>query len=120
MVGTLVSYDVTGSSDCLRGRKFLESCFVVASARSGDSLGDAVPEASKDEVAGGREVRVEVDRGDDRFERVGEDRLFRTTSGGVFTFAQQQMGSQPDFLGDFGEDACVDQTGADLRQLPFR
>ena len=48
-------------------------------------------QAAQHELARRRETGVEVHRGDDRFERVGEDRLLGAAAGRVLALAEQQV-----------------------------
>ena len=119
VVGTLVADDVAGPPDRPGGRELLEPGLVVAAARPGDGLGDALAQAPQHEVARDRETTVEVHRGDDRFEGVGEDRLLGAPARRVLALAQEQVRAEIDLLRDLREHPRVHDAGADLRELPF-
>ena len=76
-------------------------------------------QAAQHEVAGGRETAVEVHGGDDRLERVGEDRLLGPPARRVLALAEQQVRAEVELLRDLGEHARVHDAGAHLRQLAF-
>ena len=73
----------------------------------------------KHEVARDREALIEIHGGDDRFERVGEDRLLGAAAGRVFALAEQQVRAEIELERDLGEHARVHDAGAHLRELAF-
>src|SRR5450755_3159481 len=89
MVGPLVTDEIAGPTKSSLCRELLQARLVVAPTRPGRGLADAIVEQIEDEAARGVETTVEVDGGDQCFERVGEDRLLRATTARVFTLAEQ-------------------------------
>ncbi len=76
-------------------------------------------EAAQHEVAGGGETAVEVDGRDERFERVGEDRLLRATARPSSPLPSSRYSPSPISWRDLGEHACIDHAGAHLGELTF-
>src|ERR1700722_1038422 len=119
VIRALVADHITGTPDRLRCGQLLETRLVVAAAGARDGFGDPLAQTAKHEIARGREIGIEVHRGDDRLERVGEDRLLGPPTRGVFTLAEQQMLPEVDLGRDFGEHARVHNSRANFRELPF-
>ena len=83
VVGALVAHDVAGPADPTRRGELLQTGLVVPAAGTGHGLGDALAQTAQHEITGGREIAVEVDGGNNRFERVGENRLLRAPARAV-------------------------------------
>src|SRR5205085_4408500 len=100
-----------------RRGELLQAGLVIPAAGTGHGLGDALAQTAQHEITGGREIAIEVDGGNDRFERVGEDRLLRAPACAVFAFAEQQVRAELDLLRDLGEHERVHDARAHFRQL---
>ena len=57
---------------------------------------------------------IEIQRSDERLQRVGQDRRLGSTPGVVLTRTQQQLRTEVDLTGDLGQHFRVDQTLADV------
>ncbi len=105
VVGALVAHDVARPPDCLSRGELLETRLVVTATWTGYGFGDPIAQAPQDEVACGRKITIEIDRGNDGFERVGEDRLLGAPTGCVFAFTEQEIRTEIDLLSDLREHA---------------
>src|SRR5262245_37984089 len=119
VVGSFVAHDVAGAPKHARRRRFLESRLEVAAARSGRRFGDALFQPPQHQITRGLEPLVEIDRREHCFQRVGQDRLLRSTSGRVFALAQQQVIAEPQLASELREDTGVHHSRAHLRELAF-
>jgi hypothetical protein len=92
---------------------------VVEHAEASD--GDFEPRSEKagDEVT--RRVRpaVEIDRPDDRLERIGQDRRLAAAAGAVFALSEQDELTERDLIGDLGEGSGVDDGLAQIGEVAF-
>ena len=70
-----------------------------------------------DEAAGGGESAVEVEGGDDGFERVGEDGGFAASSAVLFATAEEDVVAEADAEGDVAEVTAADDGGAEAGEL---
>ena len=67
----------------------------------------------------GIESAVEIDRRDQRFAGVGQQRLLAAAAGLLFAAAENHVLAEPELLRHFRERRGRDQVGLDLRLLPF-
>ncbi len=71
------------------------------------------------EAASGGEAAVEIEGGDDGFERIGEERGLAAASAGFFTAAETDVVAEADSGGDVAEVAGGDYGGAEAGELAF-
>jgi len=99
-----------------RLRGLLEPGLEVVEALELDGL-DPLREQPVDHRVGGHEAGVEIDRGDDRLERVGEDRWLGPPAGLLFALAEHQPLAEPERAGDLGEPGFADDLRARHAEL---
>ena len=104
VVGALVAHLVAGQLVEPLGRELLEprSCSRRRRARSACSRMRPSSTASTSRLAA-FEPAVEVDRGDHRLHRVGEDRRLRPAARRVLALAEPQRGAEVDLAGELGQ-----------------
>src|SRR5580700_96792 len=115
----LASEAVLGGMAAASLEEFLKSTFAIG-------IGDAVAifegleeDSSFQESANGIEAAIEVDRGHDRFEGIGEEGGLIAATGFFFTTAEAEMFAESQAAcGDF-EGVGVDDTGAAFGKLAF-
>jgi len=73
-----------------------------------------------DEIAHGVEAPVAVNGGDNRLERVCQQRALHPAAGDVLAAAEKQVVAQVKLPGQPGQGLFVDDGGADLGEIPFR
>src|SRR5262249_31179385 len=96
-----------------------ESGLVVAPTRAVRGDTDAMPEPFEHEPGRGVEPAVEVHRGDQRLERIGEDRLLCAPATGVLALPEQDARAESDLARDLRERTRVHDPGPHLGELPF-
>src|SRR4051812_27666641 len=117
MVGSLVPDLIPRQLlEALRG-ELLEAGLVVVPARTAGRIDDSLAEQSEYDVAGGVGTAVEVDRGDHRFHRVGEDRSLGAPARGVLSLAELQARAQLDLTRKLGQHFGIDHRSTHLREL---
>jgi hypothetical protein len=129
MVGAALSDEgVVGLTEAGGLEVLLEGGFVVAdgSAEGGAGFESEVEAGQRglddvlvDEGAGGVEAAIEIERGDDGFEGVGEERGFTAASALLFSAAEKKKRAELDAGGDLAEMAAADQGGAETGELAF-
>ncbi len=72
-----------------------------------------------DELLGGFGACVEIESCGDGFERVGEKRGLAAAAGLLLTFAEEEIFSEVEAGGDFGERLAADECGAKAGELAF-
>ena len=77
--------------------------------------GDERAEARDDEAARGLDAAVEIDRGDQRLEAVGENRVLLPAAGLLLAAAEQHEPAEVDLLGQPRQRRRRDDAGLDLR-----
>src|SRR6478672_279504 len=116
VVGALVRDDVLGDAEGVLGGELLEAGLPVqAGAESGGVLHQRVEEQVHD-LAGGLEPAAEVDRADERLDRVGQDRGLVAPAGGLLAPAELDVPAEVDGAGHLGEGAGVHDRGPQLRE----
>jgi hypothetical protein len=112
---------------CSRGLQVLLEGGLVIADGSGEGVtgrestvevGDrGFDDVALDKGAGGVETAVEVKRGDDGFESVGEQRGLLPTAALLFAAAEAEHGSEADALGDMAEVTAADERGAEAGEF---
>ena len=72
-----------------------------------------------DEGAGGGEASVEIERGDDGFEGVGEERRLFAAAALLFATAEAEERAEIDAVSDFAEMTAADEGGAEAGEFAF-
>ena len=91
MVGAVVLDDVPGSAEAEGGAELLQAGLPVQGGAAGGGLDEQRVEQPVDDPGRRVEPAAEVDRADQRLERVGEDRVLLPPAGGLLTAAEQQV-----------------------------
>src|SRR4029079_19045741 len=80
---------------------------------------DPLRQAAQHQVARDAESLIEVNRRDDRFERIGEDRLLPATTRRVLALAEEERRPEVELERQLREHPRVDDSGAHFRELSF-
>ena len=122
MVGAVVLGLVRRGAEAAGGAQLLQAGLPVQAGAAGGRLDQQRVEQPVHEGGRRLQAQAEVDRTDQRLERVGEDRLLLPAAGGLLAAAQQQLRAEAavaEPAGDAGQRGHVDHGGAQLGQLPL-
>src|SRR6478735_11184853 len=116
VVGSLVLDEVLRDTEAVQRAELLQARLPVQPrAHGGGRLHHRVEEQVHG-AGGVLEAAGEVDRPDQRLDRVGEDRGLLAAPGRLLPLAEVDVDAEPDRAGDLGERARVDDGGAQLGQ----
>ncbi len=99
--------------------RFLQQRLVVARSRSAHRFVYAITKLRKDEPAGGLEATVNVDRADNGFERVRDDRRLGAPAGTLFPPPETKMRTETKIHSQIGERFGAHHSGFRLGQMPL-
>ncbi len=99
-----------------RSRQLLQARLVVERRVALRELTEHLGEEALDQVVGGREPLIEVDRTEDRLEHVPEDRLLVRTSGRGLATPELDVGAELEVPGDLCQGLATHGSRTQLRE----
>ena len=125
VVGSALGFDgVLGLAVIAGLKQFLKRGFVVADAAAVGQLfaergRGGLDDFTKDEAARGFNAAIEIERGHDGFNAVGEQSVFFAASAALFSAAEEHVRAEVEARGYLTEMFAADQLGAQTSERPF-